>query len=72
MTASVVSKPRFPKKRVGAGGCFWARRIFCAVFECVLCARAGSLIVISAPTAAGRPAKSSPKIRIKLREITAT
>jgi hypothetical protein len=62
MASSVVSKPRFPKNKVGAGGCFWARRIFWAVFEWVLCASAGSLIVMSAPTAAGRPAKSSPRI----------
>jgi len=48
------------------------RKIFWAVFECVLCARTGSLIVMSAPAAAGRPAKSSPRIWTELMETLRT
>lgn len=57
MWSSVVSKGKFPKKSVGAGGCFCARRILSAVLECVFPPDDSSTA-----GAAGRPAKSSPEI----------
>ena len=62
MDFSVVSKPRLPRKSVGAGGCFWDRRIFCAVLECVLDGSDASPAVPSTPGSAGLPAKSSPTL----------
>lgn len=63
--SSVVSKPRFPRNNVGAGGCFCTRKIFCWVFVKlpVNLPVTGSLElsdVPSPPLGVGRPAKSPP------------
>ena len=60
MDSSVAWNPRFPKKRVGAGCCFCAARIRCAVFDLPIAEFAVVPVAAELVAVVGRPVKSAP------------
>ena len=62
MDSTVVSKPRLPKKSVGACGCFCAERTRCANLDWPLPRAAGSSG--DTPGFAGRPSKLPPVLLV--------